>query len=187
MKVYRLAAFCIAALTVGCAVDGSSSTGVTSEKPKYIPPNWSDPATVQAKTEVTVDEFTKQTTYVGPNFSSELRTKMILLRAWTGPRSPNPPYQIYVKEFGLESHYFYAYYDADGKEIETIFIDSEINRCNAGGFCGVYETVAVPVTREYLQQFSKTGLRFKLVGKNQGAIYDIPAGYIQGFLSVVPF
>lgn len=183
MKFYTLAAFCIAILTVGCAVDGSSSTAVTVEKPKYIPPNWNDPATVQAKTNVKVDEFTKQTTYVGPNFSP---LDTILLRAWTGPRSPNPPYQIYVQQFDVKSPNFYAYYDADGMELETIYIASEINRCSKGGLCGVRETVAVAVTREYLQQFSKTGLRFKLVGKNQDFIYEIPAGYIQGFLSVVP-
>ncbi len=185
MKVYTLAVFCTAILTVGCAVDGSSSTAVKAENPKYIPPNWNDPATVQAKINVKVDEFTKQTTYVGPDFGSG--SDMILLRAWTGPRSPNPPYQIYVQQFGLKAPTFYAYYDADGMEFETIYIASEINRCNKGGFCGVRETVAVSVTREYLQQFSKTGLRFKLAGKNQDSVYEIPAGYIQGFLSVVPF
>lgn len=186
MKLYTLAALCIAILAVGCAVGGSSSTAVAAEKPEYVPPNWNDPATVQARTNVKEDEFTKKTTYVGPNFNSQYGD-ITLLRAWAGPRSPNPPYQIYVKQFGLKSHDFYAYYDAAGKQLETIPVDREINRCNNGGFCGIRETVAVSVTREYLQQFSNTGLRFKLVGKNQDAVYEIPAGYIQGFLSVVPF
>ena len=183
MKVYTLAVLCIAMLTVGCAVGGSSST----ETPKVIPPNWNDPATVQAQTNVKKDEFTKRTTYAGPIFHSGGLADETLLRAWVGPSSPNPPYQIYVKQFGVKSPDSYAYYDADGNNLEIITIDREINRCHNGGFCGVHETVAIPVTREYLQQFSKKGLRFKLAGKNKDFIHEMPAGYIQGFLSVVPF
>jgi hypothetical protein len=185
MKIYTLAALCLAILTTGCAVGGSSSSAATAEKPKYAPPNWNDPATVQARTKIKEDEFTKKTTYIGPKFSFEFGD--IFLRAWAGPGSPNPPFQIYVKQFGSNWHDFYAYYDANGKQLDITPIDREINRCSNGGYCGGHEHVGVSVTREYLQQFSTTGLRFKLVGKSQNAIYEMPAGYIQGFLSVVPF
>jgi hypothetical protein len=84
------------------------------------------------------------------------------------------------------SRYFRSGYDTNGNSLDITPITIEHERCDSGnGLCS-NEHVGVNVSKEYLEQHAKEGLRFKLIGQNGEQIINISGPSIEGFLMALP-
>lgn len=156
-----------------------SACAAPSPRPQH---DLSDPVTVRTQTTKTYDEFKKITTYLGPDLSP-VRYEALLIRAF-GPDARNMMYQIYVRDqYGKQWRFYNSAYDSDGNKLEFLSISRDVGSCRYG--CDYYEDMGIGVSRQYLEQHKTTGLRFKISGRGGEEIYQIPAGYVRGFLDAI--
>jgi hypothetical protein len=143
--------------------------------------DWNAPDASEKISGMTVierDVFKRQTKYLGPKMETLL--DYFLIKAW---KTDNGiiTYQIYVHVSATD--YWPLYYsanDSNGKQLDITLISQESGyRRNNGRIYD--EDIGLNVTQDYLENAKTTGIIFKLYGKVGG---EIPAGYIQGFLSV---
>jgi len=152
--------------------------GCVAPAPKV---NWNDPQETVSRVKVVRDDFKKVTKYIGPD--SDKSSSAIFIRAWkydTGIKQ----YQIYAKHHYYGDWRFYrSAYDRSGKRLKFKSISRDVGSCSYGS-CSFNEHMGISVTRQYLEAHKNTGIQFKVSGKTGEVIFQLPAGYIQGFLSV---
>ena len=151
--------------------------------------NWTEPAAVAPTVRVERDDFKKLTLYIGSKLSmgnnefGEPNLDLLLIRAWK-PDIGSMSYQIYVADYYRGPWRFYSSaYDSNGNLLDTSLISRDVLSCR-GDTCTHAESVGLNVSREYLEKAQSTGISFKLSGKGGEAVFSIPPGYVQAFLSV---
>ncbi len=121
--------------------------------------DWSNPTETQNRVQVEYDDFEKTIKYRGPNVGNSHDT--VFIRAWGDLKNNSFTYQIYVSVYYLGDWRFYrTAYDSDGNNLDTTLILRDVERCRHYG-CWLYEHVGLNISREYLENYSASGVRFK--------------------------
>lgn len=177
-------------LSAGVLLTGCSGRSVT---PQQSIKNVAAPVP-ERMVEVTVDEFTKKTTYAGPvTFTHEKNT-----HGSTAAVAAN----LVAEVTGKDTAYFIIVWstsvmppsagylmlssaiDTDSKILGLGVFDRKVE-CNSGN-CTYDEMLYIPVERRYLQDHFTSGLRIRLDGKRGNQVFEVPVADLTLFLSKVP-
>jgi hypothetical protein len=143
-----------------------------------------DLAAVSAGTTIRPDAHEGTTTVRGPLIRDErsLFRHRYLVRSWINPKNPkvNDHFQILVLgDFERRVYLSQAY--AAGEMLDTTVIDRE-RRCVRGVGCYTLETVGIGLSETEVERYAATGLSFKIVGRRDEIVLEIPAAYFAGVL-----
>lgn len=152
--------------------------------------NWSDPADIAKGVQVQQDDFRKVTSFIGPNCAPDPMEDTLKLRAFKG-RDGTTEYQVYVADeytsdigrSGSGWRFYNNALDSDGTRLEMITISRSVDTCGRYR-CFHTEIIGVQVSREYLEERTARGLRFKIGGTGGEEVFWVPPAYVQAFLSV---
>lgn len=143
-----------------------------------------DLAAVSAGTTIHPDVHEGSITVEGPIISDpgSLFRHRYAVRSWINPRKPklNDRFQIVVPgEFDRRVFLTQAY--AAGEKLDTTVIDRE-RRCVSGAGCYTRETIGIGLSEADVERYAATGLAFKIAGRRDEIVLDIPAAYFAGVL-----
>lgn len=151
--------------------------------------DWTNPAETASRVQTKHDDFQKITNYQGPyiyTIKNRGTDSSLFMRAWTSQKGRSTSYQIYVSDsFELSWRSYSEAYDSDGKKLDLTKIDHNVS-CGRYGDCKYREEVALNVSRKYLEDHSTSGMRFQISGTGGKEAFELPGGYIRGFLQSVP-
>lgn len=154
--------------------------------------NWNDPQAIASRVRIEPDEFTKVTSFIGPNCAADtFAGDMVAIRAWKS-REGTLEYQVYVKDAytyeiirgGSGWRHYTEAYDSDGNRLTTRIISRTLDWCGRN-VCAYIESLGIDVTKAYLEERSARGMIFKISGTAGEEVFSIPPAYVQAFLSVV--
>lgn len=156
----------------------------------YVDPN--NGQDVASRVTVHHDNYKKYTLYSGPVFKQSHRygiTEQIgylALRAGKDAKG-GITYAIDVANTHFQTtwRYLNEAYDIDGNKLAVTKGKNNVNCIS--GTCLFAEQLLIAVSRDYLEQHKNTGIKFQVSGSNGSANYEIPAAYVQAFLSKLPF
>jgi hypothetical protein len=141
-------------------------------------------AQMASRVQIKRDDFKKVTNYTGPEIRSE-GGGTVNLRAWKTDALGVINFQVYGVDFYSGEWKFHnSAYDSNGTRMDFVSIARDVGSCGRYS-CSHYEHFGLNVTRDYLEKASKTGMHFKVSGRAGEAIFFIPGGYIDGFLTAV--
>lgn len=143
-----------------------------------------DLAAVSAGTTIQPDVHEGSTTVRGPLISDarSLFRHRYLIRSWINPENPrvNDRFQILVLgDFERRVYLGQAY--AAGEKLDTTVIDRE-RRCVKGVGCYTLETIGIGLSEAEVERYAATGLAFKILGRRDDIVLEIPAAYFAGVL-----
>jgi len=171
----------------GCQSDPRFTQGVFS--PNSL--NRNNSAEVKSATEVEVDRFSKSTKFKGPEIERRIGGypfygdlgETIFIRAWKY-NDGSVSYQIYVSDTYAYAWRFYdRASDSSGNPLEFRRINSDV-KCERG-HCSYTEDFGLSVSRSYLDKKRATGVEFRVYGSGGEGTFNLPAGYVSGFLDAV--
>jgi hypothetical protein len=187
MKIQHYILIAILTALMGC---------VAQPKKQSIAPrptiDWNNPIETTNRVRVKIDEFTKNTKYVGPNIAihrgldhSPFGTQDLFIRAWITKDDKKPTFQIYVHSLAGDWRHFTSAYDSDGNSLDVTIISRDVGGCIGGGGVCTHEHLGLNISKSYLEAHIENGLRFKIRGKSGEEIHTIIGSYIEGFLSAL--
>jgi hypothetical protein len=143
-----------------------------------------DLGAVSAGTTIVPDVHLGSTTVEGPIIRDgrSLFRHRYTVRSWINPDKPkvHNRFQIVVLgEFERRVYLSQAY--AAGEKLETLVIDRE-RRCSKGSGCHTLETIGIGLSEAEVERYAATGLAFKIVGRRDEIVMEIPATYFAGVL-----
>lgn len=162
--------------------------GVQADKPAQIaqPLDFINPAVVSSNISIKRDDFKKLTEFLGPNLARYPLVEGLYIRAWRPDTSNSITYQIYINNYYFDKHWhFYdSAWDSAGTKLKAISVDRSVERCFDDG-CARNEHIGIVVDRNYLDARVETGEKIQISGKAGSSVFNIPSGYIRGFLNRV--
>ncbi len=154
--------------------------------------NWTNPAETQGRVQITQDDFKKITNYKGPNIEKldQGHYDKVFIRAWRAQKDKKTSYQIYVSD--TYSNFYTGgswkslseAYDSNGTKFDLIKIDTDVS-CGRH-YCQHTEDVGLNVSRKYLEEHIASGISFQISGTGGKEVFEVPGGYMKGFLASVP-
>lgn len=159
-KIGSYAYFGLALLLVGCA-------------------NTTNPLAVADATQVTYDQYTKTTTVLADMVQESDGFNNITYRLRAGIKGKNNNYvQLYLTYWSQSGWYFLSSADdINGESLPVVTIDSQVE---SGA---VRETLAVTLSRPYLDSHKLSGMNIRITGKRGSITVQVPSAYIAGFLT----
>nr|WP_314571077.1 hypothetical protein [uncultured Pseudomonas sp.] len=167
----------------------SSKTSTQSPSPSSTPMAEPKPA---GKISVEVDEFTKATSYTGPVTSkplilpsSSFAYSSALLHAQSGKNGTF--YNLVVVISIAKDGYLriQSAVDNDGRILE-VHSKSYDREQNCSGSCAFEESLAVLLSRKYLEDHAETGMKIRLNGDKGNVVVELLPAEIALFLNGVP-
>lgn len=156
----------------------------------YVNPNNSHE--VAAGIKVDYDNYKKIKTYSAPvmkqshQYGITKHLGFVSLLAVKKDKTDEIIYSIHVRDthFLTNWRFLDTAYDIDGNQLTVKKLGTNINCISLT--CLREESIIILVSRTYLEQHQGTGIKFQVSGKNGQENYEVPAEYIQAFLSKVP-
>lgn len=183
----RVTIFAASLVMIGC------STIKTDEKPPSPPireeqnaANWNDPKYVGSLVKIQTDEYAKVTFYSGPMFHPKKDSTARVSIVGYQKNGGNIGFAVRVLHDYIGSWRFYdSAYDINGAKLIVKKISSGVVSCRRRP-CSLEEEVAIEVDRAYLNRARLDGMKLKLYGSSAALEFEIPSGYVDGFMAQIP-
>jgi len=147
-----------------------------------------NPVAVQEQVEIERDTFKNILYYRGPEVSNTAdedsnapEVEGLALHARTGEDRRTRYFLSVTDYYEGDWRGFDQAYDSTGGKFHALAVKHKVN-CHL--FCGYAEMLDIELSRQYLDAHAKTGLSMRLYGPSgaSSAPFNLPAGYLQGFL-----
>jgi hypothetical protein len=186
----NLSAIVITAIIIfisGCATPTNQSTNSQTTQPRVTRVTGEN--AIRDAITVKHNDFSKFTTYSGPNTAIDLRDYVSLGAAKKDGYSDIVYLISVMKRTCNDWAYFDTAYDRDGNKLH---IRDDASRdfdsyAKLSYMCPYMESIQIPVTRDYLEKKTQPDgiLWVEISGRSKEMVFYIASDYIRAFLSVV--
>lgn len=143
-----------------------------------------EPARVEAATKVMHDRHVGVTRVVGPavTFVAGTSYNDYMLTTVVRDREDKPADTFMITVLArFPRRVFLDAAFSEGRRLQTRVIDRE-RVC--GSVCRTVETIGIMVSRSEMERYAQEGLTFRINGRRDDVVVDIPAAYFDGVLAV---